>query len=312
MLSRLFSLVASLTLLLLLINLLSYFGRYSYFLEIFTHFKLQYFFLFLLSSVFFVLFYRQKKVKKWLLISLFGLSLNALAIAPIYIAPPINTQANTTFSLLLANVLSSNSSKAKFVRLIQKQQADFVVVLELSPQWARALKAVSSAYPYQKILPRLDNFGIALYSKHPLSNIQVHDFSQNGTPSITANSSISGKEVLLIATHPYPPLNQTFTKQQKSHFRAMRKFIRHSKKPVVLAGDLNTALWSVNYKNFITTSLLKNTRQGYGIIPSWQANGILQIPLDHILISQEITTKKIKTMPSIDSDHLPLYVELKM
>ena len=259
-----------------------------------------------------MLFYRQKKAKRWLLISLFGLSLNTLAIAPIYIPPP-NTQTNTTFSLLLANVLSSNASKEKFVRLIQKQQADFVIVLELSPQWARALKAVSSAYLYQKILPRSDNFGIALYSKHLLSNIQIHDFSQNGTPSITANSSINGKEVLLIATHPYPPINQSFAEKQKIHFRSISQFVRHSKKPiVVLAGDLNTALWSSSYKNFITTSSLKNTRQGYGIIPSWQASSILQIPLDHILISQEVTTKKIEAMPSIDSDHLPIYVEMKM
>jgi len=309
-LTFIFNITAQLTLALLLINLLSYFGAYYYIFEIFTHFKWQYLLLFLLSSLSFSFFYRRKTAKKWLLISLFGVSLNTIAIVPLHLAPPINLQTKNDFSLLMANVLSSNPSKAKFVNLIQQQAADFIVVLEVSPQWAAALKAIHLSYPYQKILPRHDNFGIALYSKHPLSNIQVHDFSQNQTPSISANSSINGKEVLLLATHPFPPMNQIITQQQKYHFDAISRFIKKSSKPVVLAGDLNTTQWSSAYKNFINSSSLKNTRQGKGILASWQVGSVLQLPLDHVLISQNINTLKIETTKSIDSDHLPIYVEL--
>ena len=131
-----------------------------------------------------------------MLLSVLGLSINALAIAPIYISPaekpseisPKTSPKKTTFSVLLSNVLSSNLSKNKLVTLVQQQAADFLVVLEVNYLWAKELEAIHSDYPYRKILPRADNFGIALYSKHPLTNIQIHDFAHNEIPSLTAHS----------------------------------------------------------------------------------------------------------------------------
>jgi len=104
-------------------------------------------------------------------------------------------------------------------------------------------------------------------------------------------------------------MNESFAQQQKSHFKALAEYIKKSKKSTVVAGDLNTAFWSSAYKNLIASSLI-NTRQGFGIIPSWSVNSILQLPLDHVLVSKNIQTVNIQAMQSIDSDHLPIYVEL--
>ncbi len=307
------TIVARLTLLLLLITLLSYFGSSSYIFEIFSHFKQQYLFLFLLSIGFFALFYRREQPRKWLLISLIGFSFNALAIFPLYLPSKVTASTQTEsqqFSVLLANVLSSNQSKQKFVKLIQKKQADFVIALEIDRLWANALQEISSDYPYKIVIPRNDNFGIALYSKHSLTNIHKLDFAKNNIPSIASVAHIAGKEVQIIATHPFPPFTRSFAQQQKSHFRALSKYIKKSKSATVIVGDLNTAFWSSAYKDLIELSALKNTRQGFGIIPSWSVNSILQLALDHVLVSENIQTLNIQAMQSIDSDHLPIYVEL--
>ena len=245
--------------LLLLITLLSYFGSSSYIFEIFSHFKPQYLFLFLLSIGFFALFYQHKQLRKWLLISIIGFGLNALAIFPLYLPSKatVSTQAEPRqFSILLANVLSSNQSKQKFIQLIQEKQADFVVVLEGDTFWANALQEIRLDYPYQSVIPRNDNFGIALYSKHSLTNIHKVDFAKNDIPSITAVSHIGRQELQIIATHPFPPMNESFAQQQKSHFKALAEYIKKSKKSTVVAGDLNTAFWSSAYKNLIASSSL--------------------------------------------------------
>jgi len=310
MASRFFNIAVTLTLILQLINLLSYFDNFIYSFEILTHFRLQYFFLFLLSCLFFIAFYRHKTAKKWLLLSALGLLINVISIAPIYVKPTYYSQTTNSTSLLLANVLSSNKSKEKFIDLIQQQQADFVVALEVDFLWAKALESIYSDYPYRLIYPRNDNFGIALFSKYPLLNIQKHDFSKNQIPSISATVHIAEKNILMIATHPFPPMNKEFLQQQKNHFKAITEFLKKNQLPVIVAGDFNTTFWSSTYRTFIDNSSLKNTREGYGIIPSWQAGSVLQIPLDHILVSQNINTTKIEAMKSINSDHLPIYVEL--
>jgi endonuclease/exonuclease/phosphatase (EEP) superfamily protein YafD len=290
---------------------LSFFGNYFYIFELLSHFKLQYLLLFLLSIGFFSLFYRHRGYKKWLVISMIGFALNASVIFPIYLPEKITIRTDSRqFSLLLSNVLTSNQSKQKLIKLIQQQQADFVIALEVDRHWESGLKAIYSDYPYQSVIPRNDNFGIALYSKYPLENIQSIDFAKNGIPSISATVKLGGKEIQIIATHPLPPFNESFTLEQKLHFKALGKYVKGSENPIVVAGDLNTTVWSSAYDKLIALSNLKNTRQGYGIIPSWSVNSILQLPLDHVLISQQIQTVSIETMESIDSDHLPVYVQL--
>lgn len=310
--SFLISRIAGLTLLLFIITLLSFWGHYFYIFELLSHFKQQYLFLFLLSIGFFSLFFRRKYTRKWLIVSIIGFSLNALVIFPLYLAPTAlkTPTENKQFSLLLSNVLTSNPSKQKLVKLIQQQQPTFVIALEIDTLWANVLKEIKTDYPYQRVIPRSDNFGIALYSKHPFDHIDIVDFANNDIPSISATVKIDGKEIRIIATHPLPPFNEMFTLEQKDHFQALAQYINRNKTPIIVAGDLNTTFWSSAYKQLMTSSALKNTRQGHGIIPSWSVNSILQLPLDHVLISQQVQTINIQTMESIDSDHLPIYVEL--
>ena len=170
--------------LLLIINLFSYLGEYHFLFELLTHFRLQYLILFIVSSLFFIICFN----KKWLLFSLFGLFFNAIPVLSLYLPTEVNaTGKNNEVSLLLTNVLSSNQSYAALLNKIELKQADIIVVLELSSEWANELKTIDKSYPFQKLIPRNDNFGIGLYSKYPFEDIRVIDFATNGIPSITAS-----------------------------------------------------------------------------------------------------------------------------
>jgi len=299
--------------LLFLINLFSCLGEYDFLFELLTHFRLQYLVLFFVSSLFFTIFFN----KKWLILSLVGLLFNADSVLSIYLPAGIDEAGKSNeVSLLLANVLSSNQSYVVFLNEIERKQADIIVVLELSPQWANELKAIDEKYPYQKLVPRAGNFGIGLYSKYPLENIGVVDFAGNGIPSITASLLFNGNHLNIIATHPIPPMNAPLAEQQKIHFESLASFIKSKKDMAVLiAGDLNSTPWSPRYRKLMNDAGLKNTRQGKGVYPSWSAGGavgyLLQIPLDHVLVTDNIYTLKFEKLDSINSDHFPIYVELK-
>ena len=298
-----------------MINGLSFLGEYLYGFELLTHFRFHYLLFFLLLGGLSIIFYTLKaQKKKWMLIALFGLSLNITSVFSFYLPKTAVVNHETKITVLLANVLSRNPDKAGFIKLIQQKQADFVVVLEVSPAWAEALQKdtfIDKLYPYRKVIPRDDNFGIALYSQHPLDNIIIEDFGRNQLPSINAVSSIKGKQLGIIATHPFPPMNKVFHEQQKQHFKGLTDIVNNSNYPTIIAGDLNTTLWSTQYKKLIQSSALLNTREGMGIYPTWPAGFIFQIPLDHILVSKAIQTLKLESLAANGSDHLPLYAELR-
>ena len=262
--------------------------------------------------------------KKWILFSIIGFLLNAFPVASLYFtsdfpAETKNKENTQIISVLLSNVFSSNNRYNLLLNQIETNKPDFIIVLELSPAWANALKPIEEYYPHNIVIPRNDNFGIALYSKQPLHDIEIHDFAQNSIPTISANYQINkstNKNLQIIATHPLPPINASLAEQQVVHLQKLASYInKQDKSQVLLAGDFNSTPWSPHYKNLIQQTNLSNTRQGFGIYPSWPTglkSSLLQIPLDHIFVSKGIHTKAFKTLQSINSDHLPVYVKLEL
>jgi endonuclease/exonuclease/phosphatase (EEP) superfamily protein YafD len=267
------NIISFLTGLLLIINLLSFLGQYHYRFEQLTHFRLQYLVLFFVSSLFFTILFN----KKWLFFSLLGLCFNAIPVLSIYLPTEIDsTEKKNEASLLMTNVLSSNQSYDALLKIIKLKKADIIVVLELTPLWAYELKTIGKQYPYQKLIPRKDNFGIGLYSKYPLENTAVIDFATNGIPSITASIRFNRNHLNIIATHPLPPFNKSWAKQQKIHlenlalFTQSKKAKTHSKDTtlIMVVADLNSTQWSPSYRKLMDSTGLINTRQGEGIYPS--------------------------------------------
>jgi len=78
-------------------------------------------------------------------------------------------------------------------------------------------------------------------------------------------------------------------------------------------GDLNATPWSPYYRQLLKGSGLRNTRQGFGILPTWPSWSLLdglRIPIDHCLVSSTIEVIDIKTAQIKGSDHLSLVIDI--
>jgi endonuclease/exonuclease/phosphatase family metal-dependent hydrolase len=88
------------------------------------------------------------------------------------------------------------------------------------------------------------------------------------------------------------------------------KSLKHLAEAIVM-GDLNMSMWSPYYRKFIDRAKLRNTRQGFGIQPSWPTNlPLLQIPIDHCSITSKLKVSNNRIGKDIGSDHYPLIVDL--
>lgn len=307
----LFRIFVYITVLTVFLSAVTVFNEYNRYLELFSHFRLQY----LLASICLlsIAIYLKWKITSAILI--------LTAITNIYLVFPWYISENTklpgsssvSFKILHANVLTSNTNHERFLNLVQTEKPNIIVVQEVDKKWIGSLTRLESKYPYSHTVPRSDNFGLAIYSQHPISKITPLTWGNFGLPSLLAEISINNQTIRLFTTHPVPPIGESNYLSRNKQLLDAASYIAQTPGPKILVGDLNISMWAHHYRPLESTANLVNTRKGFGVLPSWPKGLFLnQIPIDHCLVSTELTVLNTRTGPSIGSDHLPLIVELAL
>ena len=215
------------------------------------------------------------------------------------------------FSISSVNLYSSNSDYHLVKNYIEQENSDLLVLMELTPNWENKLNSIIDNYKYKLLIPRSDNFGIALLSKFPI-DFKVDYFELNNKPSIIGDFVINNETITIIATHPIPPINQyTFKHRNKQLNYIVENRTKFSNNLIVI-GDFNMSSFSPHFKSLVSTGL-KDTRIGFGILPTWPTNlRIMQTTLDHCLVSEKFNVLKRSTGSNIGSDHKPINVLLEI
>jgi len=275
-------------------------------LQLFSHFRLQYLVAALLLLLVFVALRRRVYAGALLLVCL----LNASFILPWY----FDAQEHETgidLTLLLANVLSSNTEFERLFDLLDEEDPDVIALLEVSPNWLVELDALRSDYPYSYAEARDGNFGIALFSRLPITSVEHVDSPPFGYPTIFASLTVGEELLHLVATHSMIPVSRTFFEARNEQLESLPRLLQKPVGATILIGDLNTGMWEPNYRALEEATGLRNSRRGFGILPTWPTfMPFAMIPIDHVLVSQEIGVKSVHTGRRIGSDHLPLVVTL--
>jgi endonuclease/exonuclease/phosphatase (EEP) superfamily protein YafD len=291
-----------------LLSLTGYLGQFHYLLDLTAHFKLQYLIATLIALVWFSL----MRAPALIALSLVTVALNLVAIVPWYLPqlqPAI--QLEQSLRVLTANVLIENTNYAPTIELIREEQPELVAIVETNLGWLNAMRSVEDLLPYSVISPRAKSFGIALYSRYPLTLDPIETFETPKDYHLVATLNHDDRSIKIVALHPPPPRSQTLFNNRNRELDAIARFVQTVNQPVIALGDLNITMWSPHYQSFIQTSQLHNTRQGFGILPSWPAHlPVLQIPLDHILVSSDIQVTTTRIGPHLSSDHLPVLADL--
>ena len=287
------------------------------YLELFSHFRLQYFAASVILAVVFI-------SLRWRSYSLLGLAcvgLNAYFVVPWYLPAgmlPGETAKNAgdygdPITILHANVRRSNSDTTRFVELVNSEQPDLLVMQEATPEWLAALGAIRSSYPYKVEEPRDDPFGIALFSKFPLDRTAVIASDPLGFPDIVARALIGGKRLNIISTHPMPPIGSFNYGARNLQLDAVAKLAARTPAPLVVIGDLNITMWADHYRKFEEASSLANARKGFGIKPTWPLFFLpAMIPIDHCLVSDDVYVHEMTSGSGIGSDHLPIICRISI
>jgi endonuclease/exonuclease/phosphatase (EEP) superfamily protein YafD len=277
-------------------------------LQLFTHFRLQYLGA---SLVLLVALAMLREPRYTIALALVAL-LNANFVLPWYFDKRPSA-AGTEIKVILANVLASNDDPVPLLSLIEAEQPDLVFLLEISPRWAAELPVLGESFTHSVVEPRDGKFGIAMYSQLPVTAAASIDSSPLGYPTIVATLEVGGQSLQVVGTHPMIPVGVENYDARNSQLDAVARLLQKAGGPRLLVGDLNATIWDRQYGSLENRTWLRNVRQGFGLLPTWPTfMPPAMIPIDHMLVSEEIGVKDVRTGPAIGSDHLPLIATITL
>ena len=290
-------------------------------LELLSHFQAQYL---AIAAILLVILLLLRH--KWhICIGLFLCTILSLPVLTWYLPPRYLFDSSETADLkvLVANINTQNTSYDKVIELVRREKPDLAIFMEVDEVWQTQLDSLKDLLPYSSGQSSAYNLGLLVYSNQSLNDSQVEFFGTERNASVVAQLTVSQKPVTLLATHLLPPVKPSFFQSRNQQLNRIIQYLTEIDDRTILAGDLNTTMWSPYYRRLVNKTGLNNTRKGFGILPTWFTEGtydkipdwstaLFSIPIDHCLISPGLKTVSISTGNNIGSDHLPLIISLRV
>lgn len=236
-------------------------------------------------------------------------------LAPFEVLNVKKEDPTNNISILVFNVLQTNRESDRLMELVDELQPQLLLTLESDKHWEKELDKLEKEYPFSVKIP-LDNlYGMHLYSKLELQDVQKHYLVQEDIPSIEALVKLkSGKKVKIFCLHPRPPApnENTNTLSRDAELLIVGKKVGKQTGPALVFGDFNDVAWSATTTMFQKTSGLLDPRKGRGFFNTFSAHyPLLRWPLDHVFHTNDFKLNNIQRLPDIGSDHFPIYISLQ-
>ncbi|PAT37474.1 endonuclease/exonuclease/phosphatase family protein [Vandammella animalimorsus] len=223
--------------------------------------------------------------------------------------------------IMAANVLTPNRNADAVLALVRQHRPDVLVTLETDAWWEQQLQPLRQHYPHYVACPQDNLYGMHLYARLPLDEVQVQYLVEPHVPSIHASLLLRPAQgaqpevrVRMHFLHPAPPspTENDESTERDVELLMIAKSLQGERGPVIVAGDLNDVAWSPTTRLFRKISGLLDARVGRGMINSFHARyWFARWPLDHIFHSDHFELVRVQRLPSIDSDHFPIMIELQ-
>ncbi|HEY3098118.1 MAG TPA: endonuclease/exonuclease/phosphatase family protein, partial [Methylomirabilota bacterium] len=296
-----------LTVLLVTAAVMTSFGRSCWACELLSHFPAQLAAVALVPCVTFAVVGRRRE----LVIAAAVAAWNVAALVPFYVRVPtalVPPSDARVIRVVALNVAAENRDRTRVIGFVRATKPDVLVVTELNDFWVRALDAVAEDFPIRRLEPRESHYGIALMSRLPLT---VLDDKPAGAHAVVAR--LPEPRLTIVGTHAFPPLTAQLLVRRNQEFATLAAFVRRQTEPVVLVGDLNSSSWSPAFRDLLRDAGLRDTRLGRGVQSTWPAwLPMVQIPIDHALVSPGVRVHGRFVGERVGSDHLPVVLDFSV
>ncbi len=305
------------------VSLLAFFGSRLWAIDLLSHYRMHYCAILVLAAGLCVV---SRQMERRFLRAVVFLGVAAIdfwPLAPYFVGPTpersVGRRAGIDGTLearerevrfLVCNVYQLSRSTELVVERIASVDPDVVVLVEVDQRWIDALGELERAYGHGALQPDGGMRGLAVYSKLPIVERTYELTGDGGMPFLRVVIDVRGVAVAVFAAHPPPPMSMAAAAAQYHYFDALADAIAASPRPTIVAGDLNATPWCAPLERFLAATGLRDSSLGIGYHATWPAVlGAAGIPIDHVLISNDIGVAAKRVVGDVGSDHLPIAVD---
>jgi endonuclease/exonuclease/phosphatase (EEP) superfamily protein YafD len=235
-----------------------------------------------------------------------------------YVPGPAPTIAGQSVTVMSANLLGRNRNTAALLAEVRAVDPDVLLLQEYRPHWHRAFQpGLGGDYPHVDYLQRDDDFGLAIYSRLPfvMPVDMAIPLGSGDTPQARAVVRIDDRDVAIYSVHLMPPGSCAYATWQRQEFADLLDRLKREKLPIVLCGDFNFTNASVFADELERLGLTDaHCVSGWGRGSTWPRLGLFRwfpgIRLDHLFLSEELTSTSSRTGVGGGSDHRPVIAEI--
>ncbi len=257
------------------------------------------------------------KWKRWSYPIFAAAVVNGLVVLPLFVgAPPDPVAGLPDLRVLSFNLLSTNESYSEVGEYIASVDPDVVLLHEASRPWEVAMSTGPS--DYEVVVARSDDliFGTLVMVKGEDVEVVSHGFSTSSPRAVSVSFVPEGwpTPVTVLGSHPLAPTNEERADLRDAQIGFISEWVNDQNGPHVVAGDLNATPWSWPYRLLLAETELESSQRGFGLQPTFPAdsNLFLRVPIDHVLVSSDLSVVERSLGPDLGSDHFPLLVDLQL
>jgi len=236
-------------------------------------------------------------------------------ILALYPTPAPAPEGGVELTVASVNVNYTNHDGRAFSRWLEQTDAEVVAVLEVTPFFRELLSGFASKYPHQLIeQPDGDRFCLALLARHPIRHGTVRWVREAERAYLEAEVLVGGVPMHTVVLHPMRPGNGWGTGERNELLTLVARETRWRDNSVVL-GDLNATSFSPIFTDFLVSTGLRDSRQGFGWQPSWRSVHHLRgiwLAIDHVLVGSGVGIEERFIGPDVGSDHRPVVARLRI
>ncbi|MEL7496076.1 MAG: endonuclease/exonuclease/phosphatase family protein [Planctomycetota bacterium] len=286
-------------------------GRWFFLAELLGNFRIQMFALTLFAGVVSLL-----VAQKWLgRILLFVTAWNATLLGVIFwpaTQPPAGPES---LKIMSFNVLAAANDYETVVQRVNEVSPDVVTIIEYDHNWYHALDGLNETYPHQLLDPRWHGFGIAIFSRLPLKNPRTHQLINEVTdaPMIVAEVDVGTRSLRIASIHVLSPTSRKRMDLRNRQFEEIAEILNQDSIPTIVLGDFNCTPWSPFLNDFVQATGYRDSRQGFGIQPTWHREyWPSMIPIDNAFVSEQVHIHSRHVNEGSMSDHFPIVLEVSI
>ncbi len=199
------------------------------------------------------------------------------------------------------NVAASDDDYEATINTILNSDADIVSIQEVTPDWHGLLKtSLEEKYPHSTSMVSMEPYGLAIYSKQQILDIDTFFFEKIPNLHVTINSRKKGQPISIISSYTMPPLYQSAVIKLQEHMKTIASYVAQIEGPVITLGEYHAPPWFEEIRSLMQTGQLQDSRSrgNQGL------DNLFQHPVDYIFYSEQLRCSDFQIVASPSTSHL--------